>query len=91
LQEILTNVARHAAASRVQVSLDERQGYVRLRVQDNGRGITDSEVDGSASFGLLGMRERVKLRSGEFRIQGRPGRGTTVVIGLPLIKGQEAL
>jgi PAS domain S-box-containing protein len=91
LQETLTNVARHAAATRVEVSLDEDQGYVRLRVQDNGRGITASEVEGSRSFGLLGMRERVLLRSGDFDIQGTPGRGTTVVIRLPLVKGQEAL
>jgi PAS domain S-box-containing protein len=90
LQETLTNVARHASATRVEVSLDEEQGYVRLRVQDNGRGITESEVSGSKSLGLMGMRERVLLRSGDFNIQGAPGRGTTVVIRLPLIKGQEA-
>jgi len=91
LQETLTNVARHASATRAEVSLDEEQGYVRLRVQDNGRGITESEVNGSRSFGLLGMRERVLLRSGDFHIQGTPGRGTTVVIKLPLTKGQEVL
>jgi len=91
LQEALTNVSRHAAATRVEVSLDEEQGYARLRVQDNGRGITDSEVNGSKSFGLMGMRERVLLRSGDFYIQGKPGQGTTVVIKLPLIKEQEAL
>jgi PAS domain S-box-containing protein len=91
LQETLTNVARHAAATQVEVSLDEEEGYVCLRVQDNGRGITASEVDGHKSFGLLGMRERVLLRSGDFSIQGTPGQGTTVVIKLPLIKGQEAL
>jgi PAS domain S-box-containing protein len=86
-QEALTNVARHAAASRVEVTLDEEQGYVRLQVQDNGRGITDSEVNGSRSFGLLGMRERVLLRSGDFAIHGTPGQGTTLVIRLPLVKG----
>ena len=87
LQETLTNVARHAAATQVEVSLDEEQGYVRLRVQDNGRGITEGEVEGSRSFGLLGMRERVLLRSGDFSIQGTPGQGTTVVIKLPRSKG----
>lgn len=91
LQETLTNVARHAAATRVEVSLDEEQGYVRLRIQDNGRGITASEVNGPKSFGLLGMRERVLLRSGDFDIQGTPDQGTTVVIKLPLFRGQEAL
>jgi signal transduction histidine kinase len=91
LQETLTNVARHASATRVEVSLDEEQGYVRLQVRDNGRGITAGEVEGSRSFGLLGMRERVLLRSGDFSIQGTPGQGTTVVIKLPRSKGQEAL
>jgi len=84
-------VSRHASATRVEVSLDEEQGYVRLRVHDNGRGITEGEVTGSKSFGLMGMRERVLLRSGDFDIHGTPGRGTTVVIKLPLTKGQEAL
>jgi signal transduction histidine kinase len=91
LQETLTNVARHAAATRVEVSLDEEQGYVRLQVRDNGRGITAEEVEGSRSFGLLGMRERILLRSGDFSIQGTPGQGTTVVIKLPRSEGQEAL
>jgi len=65
-------------------------GNVRLRVHDNGRGITEGEVNDSKSFGLMGMRERVLLHSGDFQIQGTPGRGTTVVIKLPLMKGQEA-
>ena len=90
LQETLTNVARHASATQVEVALDEEEGYVRLLVRDNGRGITEDEANGSRSFGLLGMRERVLLRSGGFSIQGTPGRGTTVVIRLPLVKPQEA-
>jgi signal transduction histidine kinase len=75
----------------VDVTLDEQQEYVSLRIEDNGRGITESEVHGSKSFGLLGMRERVLLRAGEFAIQGTPGQGTTMVIKLPLIKAEEAL
>jgi PAS domain S-box-containing protein len=90
LQETLTNVVRHAAATQVQVALDVEQGYVCLRVQDNGRGITESEAHDSKAFGLLGMRERVLLRAGDFSIQGTPGQGTTVVIKLPLAKEQEA-
>jgi len=90
LQETLTNVARHASATRVEVSLDEEQGYVRLRVRDDGRGITAGEVEGSRSFGLLGIRERVLLRSGDFSIHGTPDQGTTVVIKLPRSEGQEA-
>ncbi|OGO40416.1 MAG: hypothetical protein A2Z04_02855 [Chloroflexi bacterium RBG_16_57_9] len=90
LQETLTNVARHAGATQVEVFLDQAQDTVSLRVQDNGRGITESEVAGLKSFGLLGMRERVTLRSGDFHIQGTPGQGTTVVIRLPLNQGRVA-
>jgi len=84
LQEALTNVARHSGATQVEVSLDQGQDTISLRVQDDGRGILESEVDGSKSYGLLGMRERVYLRSGEFNIRGTPGQGTRVVIRLPL-------
>jgi len=87
LQEALTNVARHAGATQVEVSLDQGQDTISLRVQDNGRGILKSEMDGSKSYGLLGMRERVQLRSGEFNIRGTPGQGTEVVIRLPLNQG----
>jgi signal transduction histidine kinase len=90
LQETLTNVARHARATQVKVSLDQERDYVTLRVQDNGRGITEGEAAGLQSLGLLGMRERVTLRSGDFHIQGTPGQGTTVVVRLPLPKGHMA-
>jgi signal transduction histidine kinase len=90
LQETLTNVARHARATQVKVSLDQERDYVTLRVQDNGRGITEGEAAGLQSLGLLGMRERVTLRSGDFHIQGRSGQGTTVVVRLPLPKGHMA-
>ena len=83
-------VARHAAAAHVEVSLEEEEGYVRLQVRDDGRGITPEEAHGTRSFGLLGMRERVLLRSGEFEIRGTPGEGTTMIIKLPLTKAQEA-
>lgn len=85
-QETLTNVARHAAATQVMVVVDEAQGYVRLWVQDNGHGFSERQVDGSKSFGLLGMRERVKSRSGDFYIHAAPGRGTLVVAQLPVLR-----
>ncbi|MBU1879718.1 MAG: hypothetical protein KJ734_12270 [Chloroflexi bacterium] len=88
LQETLTNVARHAGATQVEVALDQAQDIVSLRIHDNGRGITASEAAGLESLGLLGMRERVALRAGDFHIQGTPGQGTTVVIRLPLHQGR---
>ncbi|MEE9143516.1 MAG: sensor histidine kinase, partial [Candidatus Binatia bacterium] len=84
LQETLTNVARHAGASQVEVSLEERNGDVVLRVSDDGRGIEESDLHDSKSLGLLGMRERVLLFGGEVRIDGRSGEGTTVMVRIPL-------
>ncbi len=91
-QEALTNIARHAGATLVEVFADEMQGTFKLMVKDNGRGIKKSEINDFRSFGLLGMKERVALRSGKFSIDGIPGKGTTVTVSLPLIEnGQEAI
>ncbi len=84
LQEALTNVARHAKATRVEASLEETAGYLILRVQDNGRGITDMAINDPHAIGLLGMRERALSHGGEFEIDGITGRGTTVTARLPL-------
>lgn len=54
----MTNVARHAEATQVDVNLKEEDGYFYLIVQDNGRGISDQNLVKSKSFGLLGLRER---------------------------------
>jgi signal transduction histidine kinase len=83
-QETLTNVARHAQATRVEVELTGEDGRVVLRVADNGRGIAEQEVFGTASLGLLGMRERVHLLAGELHIKGAAGQGTVVVVTVPL-------
>ena len=83
-QEILTNVARHADASQIEVSIVEGEKLLTLQVQDNGRGITKNEIHSPKSIGLLGMQERARLRAGEVQFQGMPGRGTTVTVRLPL-------
>jgi len=83
-QETLTNVARHAQAKRVAVSLTLAAGTVELRVQDDGRGIPAGELAGLMSLGLAGMRERIAALNGLLAISGQPGRGTTVVIQVPL-------
>lgn len=83
-QEILTNVVRHAQATRVEVSLEETAEVLTLQVRDNGRGITASEIHNPKSIGLLGMQERARLRRGEVHFQGAPGQGTTVTIRMPL-------
>src|SRR6185312_3682714 len=77
-QEILTNVARHAGASSVKVSLKTIGPEILLAVADNGRGITEQEMIGANSLGLLGMRERAVILGGNVDIRGLPGKGTTV-------------
>jgi len=83
-QEVLTNVARHANATRVDVFMRQDADTLTLEVQDNGRGISAAEMRGSKSLGLLGMRERVLLFSGKLDINGSRGRGTQVTVSLPL-------
>lgn len=85
-QETLTNVARHAKATRVGVSLSKRPEFILMKVQDNGRGITDDEKRNSHSLGLLGMRERALMFGGELEVSGAPGRGTTVTLRIPFEK-----
>ena len=85
-QETLTNVLRHAQATRVEVRLMEEKHRLILEVRDNGRGIPDSRIASPKSLGLVGIRERVNAQRGNVRISGAPGRGTTVRVELPLRK-----
>jgi signal transduction histidine kinase len=82
-QELLTNVARHANATRVDVALRSEPGRLLLAVEDNGRGI-DAEVARSPkSLGLMGVRERVLPFGGRVDVAGVPGKGTVVKVTLP--------
>ena len=83
-QEALTNVARHAAATRVEAGVRVEGDMLLLHVRDNGRGISDAEANDPKSLGLLGMRERARLVHGEVRIQGAPEQGTIVEVRLPV-------
>lgn len=86
-QETLTNVIRHAKATRVDVRLYEDKGDLVLVIKDNGRGISDEELAGARSSGLVGMRERAMLVHGDLTLQGAPGQGTTVSLRAPLDRG----
>jgi signal transduction histidine kinase len=77
-QEALTNVIRHAKATKVDVRLAETGGQVVLEVKDNGRGISEAEIHNTKSIGLLGIRERAALLGGTLHIQGERGKGTTL-------------
>jgi PAS domain S-box-containing protein len=84
LQETLTNVARHAAATSVEIVLEVRHEAITLRVADNGRGISAAERTNPHSLGLVGLRERAIACAGELVIEGRPGEGTVVTVRIPL-------
>jgi two-component system, NarL family, sensor histidine kinase UhpB len=84
IQESLTNVARHARASFVEVALSRADGHVRLRVSDNGRGFDLTTPRRPNSFGLVGLRERAHLVSGRIDVDTAPGRGTVIEVSIPL-------
>jgi two-component system, NarL family, sensor histidine kinase UhpB len=84
LQEALTNVARHAHATSVQVQLWIADGRLRLEIHDDGCGIADRTVADATSLGLLGMKERVHSYGGTVEIRGTPACGTTVDVSIPL-------
>ena len=87
-QEALTNVARHAKARRVRVSVRRRDGSLRLVVRDDGVGFdTGAALRHGArgsGLGLLGMRERAALLGGRIDVRSLPGRGTRVLLTIPL-------
>ena len=84
LQETLTNVARHAQATRVEASLQERDHHLILNVHDNGTGISADQVTSTHRLGLLGMRERAHIFGGDVVVHGWPGEGTTVTVRIPM-------
>ena len=82
-QETLTNVARHAEATEVEVRLGKEGDSIVLEVRDNGRGMNE-ELATAGSLGILGMRERALLLQGKLTIHSTPGIGTTVTVRIPI-------
>jgi signal transduction histidine kinase len=82
-QEALTNVARHAEATKVDVLLAEENNKVILRVRDNGKGIEENQISDHKSLGLLGMKERAFSCKGDLKIRGFRGHGTVVTLSIP--------
>ena len=83
-QETLTNVARHAKATRAEVVLQKQRDRLVLLIHDNGRGFDQADPSLSKSLGLLGMRERAAILGGRVEISTAPGKGTTVTAWIPL-------
>jgi signal transduction histidine kinase len=90
VQEALTNVSRHAQATKATVSVLEREGLIRASVTDDGQGLPGSERLGprgdglEGGFGMSGMRERAELVGGELELVPAPGKGTTMRLTVPL-------
>jgi len=87
-QEALTNVARHAQASAVHITLAERPRGFALRIRDNGGGISRQRVRDPQSIGLRGMQERAALIGGSFEIKGHRGKGTTIEVRVPITRAE---
>jgi len=86
VQESLTNICRHAQASRVEISLDCGSGNAMLKITDDGIGISKAQLSSRESLGLLGMMERAHMCGGKADIFGEPGKGTTVTAMIPCSK-----
>jgi signal transduction histidine kinase len=88
-QEALTNVAKHAGASRAWITLSYMGDVVTLDVRDNGAGFDPAQVavsDTGGGFGLIAMRQRVQRLAGQLEIESEPGLGTVVSASLPAIE-----
>jgi len=85
LQESLTNVVRHAAASEITIRMEKRNKDLMLLVKDNGKGMRMEDAFRDESLGILGMRERAQMFGGEVDICSAPGSGTTVRVNIPQV------
>jgi signal transduction histidine kinase len=84
VQAALTNVARHAHASRAVIALMERKKVLILTVTDNGKGITRNPIHSNSSLGITGMRERSLALGGTFELEGSRKKGTMLTVRIPL-------
>jgi signal transduction histidine kinase len=93
VQEALTNVRRHAKATRVSLIVERRRNELLVIIEDDGRGFDLEAVSGSAvrqrNFGLIGMRERAALVGGRLDIETEPGAGVTLYLRIPLVFDQD--
>jgi signal transduction histidine kinase len=83
-QETLTNIMRHSGATEVDIRLEMNEDTLILEAADNGRGITETEISNSQSFGLLGIRERLYPWNGQVDFIGHPNKGTRVIVRVPI-------
>lgn len=85
VQESLTNIARHAEATQVEITVTRNPGELCFEVRDNGKGFDRNTVASAKSFGVVGMRERVAMLNGKFELDSEPGHGTRVRVCVPVV------
>jgi signal transduction histidine kinase len=88
-QEALTNVARHAKASRVEVSIQKLPDGICMKITDDGKSFQVERTlhaNNGKRLGLLGMRERLEMVGGKFNVESVPGKGTTIIAQIPFGK-----
>jgi signal transduction histidine kinase len=85
-QEAVTNVVKHAGASKILIKLHREARKLYLRIVDNGRGFEEGNAFSATGghFGLIGMRERAERLGGQLRLASHPGEGTEVEVMVPL-------
>jgi signal transduction histidine kinase len=83
-QEMLSNVGRHAQARTVDVDIVERDGWLHLSVEDDGRGAEARAFESAQAYGVMGMRERARHLGGVIDIDSQLGRGTRMRLSMPL-------
>ena len=83
-QESLTNVARHSGASSVKVVLEEKDNYLVLSIEDNGKGFDMQKTKDRRTLGILGMQERSMMMGGIYEIKSQPGKGTMITVSVPV-------
>ncbi len=84
-QESLTNIARHAGATKIEVNLSIEKPSIKLEIKDNGKGISDNNTENhNTSFGIFGMKERASILGGELEIVSSPKEGTSIIVELPI-------
>jgi signal transduction histidine kinase len=89
LQEALTNIAKHAGATEVDIQLFADGSEVTLEIRDNGKGLPEKQTARPDAFGLRGMTERARVHGGWVEFSSQPGKGTTVMAAVPLAAGGE--
>lgn len=83
-QEALTNISKYAESSQVQLDLSDAEGVLTLEITDNGRGIPVETLKNPTGFGIRGLKERARVVGGWLDISSREGRGTTIILSIPL-------